>query len=129
ISVGSFGGIPTGVIDIYDNGRQLGTTNLVWYGGSYTTASLTAGAHTITAVYRGDATHAVSSGLLTQIINAPANNSLAWGNKVSPAFADRVRQIGANLGVDPNSLMAIMAFETGETFSPSIRNAAGSGAT
>lgn len=53
---------------------------------------------------------------------------LAWGAKVSRPFRDAVRAIGARLGVDPNHLMAVMAFETGETFSPSIRNAAGSGA-
>lgn len=54
--------------------------------------------------------------------------ALAWGAKVSRPFRDAVRAIGARLGVDPNHLMAVMAFETGETFSPSIRNAAGSGA-
>jgi hypothetical protein len=32
------------------------------------------------------------------------------------------------LGVEPDHLMACMAFESGETFSPSIYNAAGSGA-
>ncbi|MBB3061912.1 lytic transglycosylase domain-containing protein [Microbulbifer rhizosphaerae] len=34
-----------------------------------------------------------------------------------------------NLGISPDFLMSCMAFETGETFSPSIKNAAGSGAT
>jgi hypothetical protein len=53
---------------------------------------------------------------------------LAWGKSVSKAFRDRVEQIGATLGVDPSYLMACMAFESGGTFSPSIRNAAGSGA-
>ncbi len=54
--------------------------------------------------------------------------TLAWGARVSAEFRRRVRQIGAELGIDPNFLMAVMAFETGETFSPSIRNP-GSGAT
>lgn len=53
---------------------------------------------------------------------------LAWGQKVSKPFRDRLLQIAANLKVDPNYLMACMAFESGETFSPSITNAAGSGA-
>ncbi|GAB7127689.1 hypothetical protein JCM19000A_21960 [Silvimonas sp. JCM 19000] len=53
---------------------------------------------------------------------------LAWGKKVSADFANRVTQIGSNLGVDPNFLMACMAFESGESFSASVRNAAGSGA-
>lgn len=53
---------------------------------------------------------------------------LAWGGRVSPAFRDSVRRIGARLGISPDYLMACMAFETGRTFSPAIRNAAGSGA-
>lgn len=54
--------------------------------------------------------------------------ALAWGAKVSRQFREAVRLASQRLGIDPNHLMAVMAFETGETFSPSIRNAAGSGA-
>ena len=53
---------------------------------------------------------------------------LAWGKKVSKPFQDRVKEVAANLQTDPCFLMACMAFESGGTFSPSIRNAAGSGA-
>lgn len=53
---------------------------------------------------------------------------LAWGAKVSKPFRDKVTQIALNLKTDPSFLMACMAFETGETFSPSILNKAGSGA-
>lgn len=53
---------------------------------------------------------------------------LAWGKKVSTPFQDRVKEIGGNLETDPSFLMACMAFESGGTFSPSIKNAAGSGA-
>jgi hypothetical protein len=53
---------------------------------------------------------------------------LAWGKKVSASFRERVIQISENLGVNPDFLMACMAFESGSTFSPSIKNAAGSGA-
>ena len=58
----------------------------------------------------------------------PATGLLAWGARVSPAFRTRVRQIGGELGINPNFLMAVMAFETGETFNPAIRNPS-SGAT
>lgn len=53
---------------------------------------------------------------------------LAWGKKVSRVFCDRVIWIGQDLEVDPGFLMGCMAFETGRTFSASIKNAAGSGA-
>ena len=53
---------------------------------------------------------------------------LAWGAKVSAAFRAPAIQIAEALGVDPSDLMACIAWETGETFRPDVRNAAGSGA-
>lgn len=54
---------------------------------------------------------------------------LAWGARVSPIFRADVAGMCGRLGIaEPSWLMACMAFETGQTFSPSIRNAAGSGA-
>lgn len=47
---------------------------------------------------------------------------LAWGKKVSPEFKAKVTQIAQSLGANPNDLMAAMAFESGQTFSPKIRN-------
>src|SRR4029450_4632381 len=35
---------------------------------------------------------------------------LAWGKKVGPAFKRRVIEISAALGMDPNNLMAAIAF-------------------
>jgi hypothetical protein len=47
---------------------------------------------------------------------------IAWGKKLSPAAKCKVLEIAAQCGMDPNHLMAAMAFETGETFSPKIKN-------
>lgn len=60
---------------------------------------------------------------------------LAWGQKVSKTFRDRVWWIADTLTAaqgaifDANNLMACMAWESGETFSASVKNMAGSGAT
>lgn len=54
---------------------------------------------------------------------------LAWGAKVSPAFRDKVFEISEALQINPDHLMACMAWESNETFSPSVKNMAGSGAT
>jgi hypothetical protein len=54
---------------------------------------------------------------------------IAWGSKVSVEFKTKVIKVAGNLNVSADYLMACMAFETGETFSPSVKNAAGSGAT
>jgi Subtilase family/Domain of unknown function (DUF4114)/LysM domain/LGFP repeat len=47
---------------------------------------------------------------------------------VTPEFLNKVAAIGQRLGVAPEYLMAVMAFETGQSYSPKIRNNA-SGAT
>jgi peptidoglycan hydrolase-like protein with peptidoglycan-binding domain len=47
----------------------------------------------------------------------------------SQAFRKKVLKIADRLLIDPNFLMAIMSFETGATFSPKVKNAAGSSAT
>lgn len=56
---------------------------------------------------------------------------LAWGTRVSPEFRGEVISICRAFEWTPDHaswLMSCMAFETGETFSPSIKNGAGSGA-
>lgn len=57
-----------------------------------------------------------------QLDTAPALEGLAWGAKVAADFRERVRLTGQDFGFDPNWLMACMAFETGRTFSPSVKN-------
>ncbi|GAB3035514.1 hypothetical protein GCM10025298_25850 [Natronobiforma cellulositropha] len=57
------------------------------------------------------------------------DDPLVYHEKVDEAFTERVREIAAELGADPNHLMAIMAFETGYSFDPAQENMAGSGAT
>lgn len=52
----------------------------------------------------------------------PETMKIAWGKKVSPAFKSKVIYIAQALGVDPNDLMAVMAFESARTFSPSIQH-------
>lgn len=43
---------------------------------------------------------------------------------VTPQFIDKVEMISKRLGTKPQYLMAVMAFETGGTYSPSIQNPA-----
>lgn len=57
---------------------------------------------------------------------------LAWGLEVTMDFCDAVLAMADrfNWSMEQASyLMACMAFETGESFSPAVKNAAGSGAT
>lgn len=54
---------------------------------------------------------------------------VAWGAKVSQVFVERIWWCAVTLGIDPDWLMACIAWESGETFSPNVKNMAGSGAT
>lgn len=57
---------------------------------------------------------------------------IAWGAVVSPVFKDRILWIESSLEMPEGGadwLMSCIAWESGETFSPSVRNMAGSGAT
>jgi len=64
---------------------------------------------------------------LTRGIAAEAlgGRQIAWGARVSAAFKVKLIEIAENIGVDPNYLISVMAFETGETFSPSVKNSNG----
>jgi hypothetical protein len=59
----------------------------------------------------------------------PDSQPLAWGKKLNREERLKVRDISSAIGFEADNLMACIAFETGTTFSPSIRNAAGSGGT
>lgn len=52
------------------------------------------------------------------------------GNRhVTPAFIREVEAMAQRLGTRPEYILAVMSFETGSSFRPDVRNAAGSGAT
>lgn len=58
-----------------------------------------------------------------------ANYDIAWSNKVSPEFVAKVKKMVVDLKMTypgaADDFMSCMAFETGETFSPTIKNGAG----
>ncbi len=53
---------------------------------------------------------------------------MAWGSKVSSTFRARIWWMACMFRMDPNWIMACIAWESGESFSPSKKNMAGSGA-
>lgn len=55
-------------------------------------------------------------------ISTPENGKLIWGARVDEAFRAKVIAITDQLSLQPNWLMAVMAWETKKTFSPSARN-------
>lgn len=68
----------------------------------------------------------------SQLYTTHKNGELAWGAKVSQTFKERIIWIADSLLMPKdgaNWLMACIAWESGESFSASVRNMAGSGAT
>ena len=59
---------------------------------------------------------------------AKTGTGLVWGARVSQEFRAKVREIAAELRLDPDWLMSVMAWETGESFEPYEPNRADSGA-
>jgi peptidoglycan hydrolase-like protein with peptidoglycan-binding domain len=57
-----------------------------------------------------------SNGSGIALVNVPGSG------KVSHAFKEKVVNIASDLGTNPNFLMAVMSFETGESFDPAKRN-------
>lgn len=84
-----------------------------------------------------EATSVAESVVVQPVADAPFTErpKIAWGAKVSSQFRDRVWWIADDISkvqkaaFDPNWLMACIAWESGETFSPGVLNMAGSGAT
>lgn len=76
-----------------------------------------------------------NAGTLPAAPQSPVVKKHIWGAKVGKDFVASVQWIAKELelpdpdGEGTNWLLACMAFESGETFSPSVKNAAGSGAT
>ena len=70
----------------------------------------------------------VKTGLSRPVADT-TERTVVWGAKVSPTFKDRLFWLCDELDINPDYLMACMAFESAETFRPDIKNAAGSGAT
>lgn len=66
--------------------------------------------------------------LRASLAEAGTEQPVAWGRRVSPEFRKKAVAVAQRLGLDPSTLMAVMAFETGRRFTSATRNAR-SGAT
>ena len=82
--------VPTGSVAFADNGTTLANVALDPSGSAtFTISSLSAGTHTITATYSGDANTAAATGSLTEQINATAPTA-----SVTPAPASSTGMLG-----------------------------------
>lgn len=82
-------GTPTGTVDFYDGGAEIGSAKLNQATpdvATFATSSLSVGAHTITAEYQGDASFQASpmSGSAVQTVNQ-AGTSTSVGSSANPS--------------------------------------------
>ncbi len=79
----------------------------------------------------GPKSQAAFDAAMRHVPGTPAEKPLPWGAKVSAEFRRRVQILADSLRMPGDGaawLMGCMAWESGETFSASVRNMAGSGA-
>jgi len=60
--------------------------------------------------------------LRASLAAAEADQPVAWGKRVSPEFRRKAVAVAQRLGLDPSTLMAVIAFETGRRFHPATLN-------
>jgi hypothetical protein len=124
-SVSAGAGTPAGSVAFYDGTTQLGTGPVSAGSASYSTSSLAAGSHSITAVYSGDQNLlSVTSGTLVQVVESYSIGT-ATGSS-SSATASPGGQASYSLVVTPPSVGGALKFSIAglpagatATFSPS----------
>jgi N-acetylneuraminic acid mutarotase len=104
---------PTGTVQFLDGTTSLGTATIAGGSASLAISSLAVGAHSITAVYSGDANHTTStSTALAQTVNKVAS-SVALASSLNPSTAGQSVTFTAT--VSPSSATGTVQFLDGTT--------------
>ena len=91
-AVASTTGTPTGTVTFYDGSTALGSATLAAGTANFKTAKLTAGQHTITAVYKGKGNFATStSTALDQVVQQDGTTTSVASSKDPSAFGESIR--------------------------------------
>ena len=112
----TFKGTPTGTVTFYDGASVLGTATLVSGVAQFTTSSLTAGSHTLTAVYAGDA---VFQGSTSAAVTEQVNQEIATvnvGSSATPVYILQNVLFTASVSADGGIVATgTMTFQQGAT--------------
>jgi hypothetical protein len=77
-------GAPTGTVRLFEGSAKLGTATLADGGAAFEVSSLSAGTHTLTAIYSGDATFGGSRATGPELTVAQAGTSTTLGVQTGP---------------------------------------------
>ncbi len=114
-TVTSSGETPAGTVTFKDGTTTLGAGTLAYGLASFITSALTAGAHTITAGYGGDANFLASaSSALTQTVNT-ATTATAIKSSVNPSAYEQVVTFTATVTSSGGTPTGTVTFKDGTT--------------
>jgi len=115
-SVDSNSGTPSGTVVFYDGSTQIGSATLAGRSASFSTSSLTASSHSITAAYQGSGEFEPSvSGPLNQVVN-PATTTTSLASSLNPAQIKQVVTYTATVtGQYGGATTGTVTFEDGGT--------------
>jgi len=84
---------PTGSVTFISSGVAIGSGTIIGTTAMLTTSSLTAGSHTVTAVWAGNSNYgAVTSGALTQVVNK-ATPPVSWNTPAAVAYGTALTSV------------------------------------
>ena len=108
------GSSPSGSVTFNDGTTSLGSATLIGGVATLTKNFATTGAHSLTAVYAGDAGNASStSAAVSQTVNAQASSSTALASSVNPTFIGQATTLTAT--VTGSSPTGTVTFKDGTT--------------
>lgn len=115
VTVTAPSGTPTGMVTFKDGGTTLGTGLLAGGVATFTTAALSAGSHSITAVYAGDANNAGStSAAVTQAVNQSATTTVVTSSQ-NPSAAGQPVTFTATVSSGGGTPAGSVTFSDGGT--------------
>jgi hypothetical protein len=100
--VSSSTGAPSGLVSFFDGTNLIGSSPLAGGIATYSTSSLTAGSHSITATYTGDGNYAVS----TSNVVSPATGDFALSAAQQSKTVLPGQSVGYQITVNPNGNFA-----------------------
>jgi hypothetical protein len=119
-------GTPTGTVTFMDGATTLGTVALSGTTAAFSTSSLAAGNHTITATYSGDATFSAStSPALAQAVNQAASTNTALTSSVNPSNVGQPVTFTATVSSSAGTPTGSVSFKDGPTLIGTATLAAG----
>lgn len=114
-------GSATGMITFYDGTNALGSSTVLGNGATLNVNVLSAGSHSITAIYSGDSKYQGGTSMppLTQVVNAPVTSSNGWLSASLPPFGSV--SVGASISqtviLSVNSALTLSSLQANGDFS------------